>query len=67
MAIQYDSSKRIFSLHTRHSTYQMQADVHDRLLHLYYGRRAEGAMDYVLTFRDRGFCPNPGDVGADRT
>ena len=67
MAILFDSAKRIFTLQTRTSTYQMQADSHDRLLHLYYGRRTEGTMDYVLTFRDRGFCPNPPDAGMDRT
>ena len=67
MAILFDSTKRIFTLQTRTSTYQMQADSHDRLLHLYYGRRTEGTMDYVLTFRDRGFCPNPPDAGMDRT
>lgn len=67
MAILFDSSKRIFTIQTQHSTYQMQADAHGRLLHLYYGRHTQGNMDYCLTFLDRGFCPNPGDVKGDRT
>ena len=36
MAIIYNKEKRIFSLHTEHTTYQMMADTHDYLLHLYY-------------------------------
>lgn len=38
MAIIYNKEKRIFSLHTEHTTYQMMADTHDYLLHLYYGK-----------------------------
>jgi len=67
MAILYQKEKRIFTIHTKNSTYQMQADAHDRLLHLYYGRHTEGEMDYLLIFRDRGFCGNPPDLGNDRT
>ena len=48
MAIQYNEKKRIFSLHTAHTTYQMMADSHDYLLHLYYGKHAVGEMDYLL-------------------
>ena len=39
MAISYDELNRIFTIQTKDSTYQMMADQHDRLLHLYYGRR----------------------------
>ena len=41
MAIIYNKEKRIFSLHTEHTTYQMMADAHDYLLHLYYGKRLD--------------------------
>ena len=57
MAIQYNEKKRIFSLHTAHTTYQMMADSHDYLLHLYYGKHAVGEMDYLLQYMDRGWEP----------
>ncbi len=67
MAIVYDEGKRIFTLHTEHSTYQMKVDAFGYLLHLYYGGRASGDMDYLLTFYDRGFSGNPAAAGLDRT
>ena len=67
MAIIYNKEKRIFSLHTEHTTYQMMADTHDYLLHLYYGKRLDSEMDYILTYYDRGFSGNPYDLGNDRT
>lgn len=67
MAILYDDEKRIFTLHTKNSTYQFQADTHDYLIHLYYGRRSQGLMDSIISFRDRGFACNPYDAGEDRT
>lgn len=67
MAIIYDENKRTFTIHTDNTTYQMQADQYGFLLHLYYGKRAEGCMDYVLTYNDRGFSGNPHDTGMDRT
>lgn len=67
MAILFDNIKNIFTFHTRHSTYQMQADKYGFLLHLYYGRKTQGTTEYVLTYADRGFSGNPYDVGPDRT
>lgn len=67
MPILFDPAARIFTLHTDHSTYQMQADRLDQLLHLYYGARSEGRMDYLLTYADRGFSGNPNAAGADRS
>lgn len=67
MAILFESGKNIFTIHTDNSTYQMQVDKYGFLLHLYYGRRTEGTMDYLLTYADRGFSGNPYDVGPDRT
>ena len=67
MAIQYQENGRIFTLHTDHSTYQMKADSYGNLLHLYYGDRTEGSMEYMLIFEDRGFSPNPYEAGDDRT
>ena len=37
------------------------------LLHLYYGRRCEGSMEYLLTYADRGFASNIYDAADDRT
>ena len=36
MAIQISSDGRTFTLQTEKSSYQMMADAHDVLLHLYY-------------------------------
>ncbi len=67
MAIRYSEEKRIFTLDTAKTTYQMMADEHGVLLHLYYGRKAVGDMDCLLTFADRGFSGNPDDLGTCRT
>lgn len=67
MSIFFDEKDRTFTLHTVGTTYQMQVDSFGYLLHLYYGRKAAGCMDYLLTFYDRGFSGNPYDAGNDRT
>lgn len=67
MALIYNPNKRIFTLHTKHSTYQMQVDSLGYLLHLYYGAKNNSSMEYVLTYADRGFSGNPYAAGEDRT
>lgn len=67
MAIIYNPNQRIFTLHTKHSTYQMQVDSLGYLLHLYYGAKSNSSMEYVLTYADRGFSGNPYAAGEDRT
>ncbi len=67
MAVVYNEMKRIFSLHTRNSTYQIKADRYGYLLHLYYGKKISADMDYLLPYHDRGFSGNPYDAGEDRT
>ena len=67
MAIGYQQENRIFTLDTAHTSYQMKVDDFGFLLHLYYGGRVYGNMDYLLTCYDRGFSGNPSDVGNDRT
>lgn len=67
MGIYYQQENRIFTLHTAHTTYQMKVDAFGFLLHMYYGGKISGNMDYLLTYYDRGFSGNPSDVGADRT
>lgn len=44
----------------------MQVDSYGFLLHLYYGKRINGTMDYLLTYADRGFSGNPYDAGNNR-
>ena len=67
MAIIYQEENRTFTLHTKNTTYQMMVDKYGFLLHLYYGARTEGCMDYLLTYADRGFSGNPYDAMGDRT
>lgn len=67
MAIRYWKEKQIFSIDTKDTTYQMKVDSYGFLLHLYYGAKVNGAMDYLLTYADRGFSGNPAEAGSDRT
>ena len=47
MGIIYCEKDRTFTLQTKETTYQMQVDQYGFLLHLYYGKKAEGCMDYL--------------------
>lgn len=67
MGIIYCEKDRTFTLQTKNTTYQMQVDRYRFLLHLYYGKKTDGCMDYLLTYYDRGFSGNPYDAGEDRT
>ena len=67
MSIIYNPNKRIFTLHTRNTTYQMMIDQYGYLLHLYYGTKNNGLMDYLIMYADRGFSGNPYVAGNDRT
>lgn len=67
MGIIHCEKDRTFTLQTKNTTYQMQVDRYGFLLHLYYGKKTDGCMDYLLTYYDRGFSGNPYDAGEDRT
>ena len=67
MGIIYCEKDRTFTLQTKKTTYQMQVDRYGFLLHLYYGKKTDVCMDYLLTYYDRGFSGNPYDAGEDRT
>lgn len=67
MSIIFAEKDKTFTLHTKDTTYQMKVDDYGFLLHLYYGRKTNGCMDYLLHYLDRGFSGNPYDVGLDRT
>ncbi len=66
MSISYEKEQQIISLHTANTTYQMTIGKYGYLLHLYYGRKIEGDMRYLLTYYDRGFCGNPYDAREDK-
>ncbi len=68
MAIQFNQQSKVFTLHTKNSTYQMQVDKFQYLLHLYYGSKIENQeMTYLLQYNDRGFSSNPAEAYKDRT
>ncbi|MBQ3292016.1 MAG: alpha-galactosidase [Mogibacterium sp.] len=67
MSILFNDKEKTFTIHTAKSTYQMKVDSYGFLLHLYYGRRTDGCMDYILTYADRGMSGCPYDAGTVRT
>ena len=68
MAILFNQDKKVFTLQTKNSAYQMKVIDYDVLLHLYYGRRLEDCdLSYLIQNTDRGFCGNPYEVQHDRT
>lgn len=66
MSIQYCEQTGIFSLKTATALYQMKADATGVLLHLYYGKKADGDMDYLIRYTDRGFSGNPYELSGNR-
>lgn len=66
MAVHIQEDKKLFTLHTDHTTYQMKVDGYGFLLHLYYGSRVTGSMEYLITCYDRGFSGNPYEAGEIR-
>ena len=66
MSILHNEQTGIFSLETAHSLYQMKADATGVLLHLYYGGRTSGDMDYLIRYTDRGFSGNPYELSSNR-
>ena len=67
MPILYDEKSNTLTIVTDHTSYQMQVDTKGYLLHLYYGTRSAGCMDYLLTYADRGGSANPPAALGDRT
>ena len=65
--IRYDESTKRFCLETANSTYQMKIDKFGYLMHLYYGKKVTGNMDYLLVYYDRGHSGNPYEAEMDRT
>ena len=66
MSIIADAEKRLFTLHTKNTTYQMKADGLGTLLHVYYGERSDDSdKSYAICLRGRGFSGNPYEMGRD--
>ena len=57
----------LFTLHTKHTTYQMKANEYGVLLHTYYGPRVHDSdLSYLIRYIDRSFAPNPEEAGGSR-
>jgi len=56
---------KLITIETDNTTYQMMVSQWGHLLHLYYGKKSQADMSYLLNFYDRGFSPVPYDVGID--
>lgn len=60
MGIFVNEEKKLFTLSTKNSTYQMKADMYGFLLHTYYGANVgQEDMSYLMVYRDHGFSGNP--------
>lgn len=59
MGITYNSNNQLFTLETQNTTYQFQVDICGFLLHLYYGKKVSGNMNYLLTFMTEVFPEIP--------
>ena len=58
--ILHDEQAKLFTLHTRNTTYQMKVGQYGVLLHTYYGPRLRGGdLAYLIQYADRGFSPAP--------
>ena len=67
MAIVIDEKNRLFTLHTKNTTYQMKADSLGTLLHVYYGKRTDDSdKSYAICMKGRGFSGSPYEVGKER-
>lgn len=67
MAIKYNEQDKIFVLLTKNTSYQIKVGPYQTLLHLYYGRKVESNLDYLIQTMDRSHCCNPNEAGTDRT
>ena len=66
--IGYDAFQRTITLNTRSTSYQMKIAPTGVLLHTYYGQRLRGGdLSRLICPEDRGFSPNPDEVGTART
>ncbi|WFR58632.1 alpha-galactosidase [Anaerocolumna sp. AGMB13025] len=67
MAVTFNEEDKLFILHTNHTTYQIKIGPFQTLLHLYYGKKVDCNLDYLMQTMDRSHCGNPNEAGTDRT
>ncbi|MGB8452064.1 MAG: alpha-galactosidase [Anaerocolumna sp.] len=67
MAVKFNEQDKIFMLHTNSTTYQIKIGPYQTLLHLYYGKKVDSNLDYLIQRMDRSHCGNPNEAGRDRT
>lgn len=67
MSVQYREDNKVFSLNTKHTSYQFRVAEYGFLEHLYYGRRIGDAADYLPVRIRHGFEANPYESEKDRT
>lgn len=61
--IALDKERRVFTLHTQNTTYQMKADRYNVLIHTYYGPRVSGGdLSCLVRYADRACAPNPAEA-----
>ncbi len=67
MAIIYMPEKKLFTIHTAGSTWQMKVGRYGHLLHVYYGKKVEDTdLSYLIREMDRGFSGVPYEARIDR-
>ena len=67
MAVYFDEKKKLFTLSTGGTTYQMMVDKYGVLNHIYYGENVgQEDMSYLLDYRDSGFSGNPYEAENER-
>lgn len=66
MPIKTDGKSRSFIIQTENTEYQIKADEHGVLKHIWYGQRTGTDMEYMLDFHDTGFSGNIYERSNDR-
>ena len=67
MGILYDEEKKIITINTANTSYQMRIDPYGFLQHTYYGKRVKSEdMSYLYRDYDRACSGNPDDVYPSR-
>ncbi len=66
MAIKWNSEKKLITIETKNTSYQMKIDKYQNLLHTYYGAKiGDDDMSQEFVSIDRGFSGNPYEAGKD--
>ncbi len=66
MAIKYNDKDKIFILLTENSSYHIKIGPNNTLLHLYYGKKVQSNLDYLIRVMERSHCATPNDFGTNR-